>query len=241
MAFLPGGFAVVVLFGFLFGIAYLAKKQNAAAAAICQADSAQRERRARELGWRYDGTFVGDIRYRFFGSTPRGQSWELRYDSDASSSNSRPKVIWEITSLKSGRTEFQISQGKKFEDLQDPSAQKVLLFAARLAGGLKLEAVNDAIAFMKEARVQPLGSGRFRQRLKLIARTPGEVANLLDGECERLLLDWPRTVEPTFDAFQAVVVERDRAGLRIECRYDSTDMPLFEHIVKLGEALAARI
>jgi hypothetical protein len=241
MAFLSGGLAVVVLFGFLFGIAYLAKKQNAAAAAIYQADAAQRERRARELGWRYDGTFAGDIRYRFFGSTPRGQDWELRFDSDASSSSSQPKLIWEITSLKSGRTEFQISHGKKFEDLQDPSARKVLLFAARLAGGFKLDSVNDAIAFMQEARVQPLGSGRFRQHLKLIARTPGEVANLLDDECERLLLNWPRTVEPKFDAFQAVGIERDRAGLRIECRYDGTDMPLCEHIVKLGEALAARI
>jgi hypothetical protein len=97
------------------------------------------------------------------------------------------------------------------------------------------------ISFYRDAKVQQLGSVSFRNKWKVMARNLADVSRLLDAETEDLLLNWPKTVERQFDPLGSVVVTRGPQGLRIECRYDATDMPLFEHIVKLGEAIAARV
>ena len=203
--------------------------------------AALRECRSRELGWRYDPTYDGDIRYRFAGSTRQGQTWEMRYDSDASSSSSTPKLIWEITSLRVVQTSFEISQGKTFELMQHSGARKAAAVAASIAWAVGSATAQDAISFYRDAKIQPLGSARFRNKWKVIARNLADVSGLLDAETEDLLLNWPMAVERQFDPQSSVVVTRGPKGLRIECRYDSTDMPLFEHIVKLGEAIAARV
>jgi hypothetical protein len=217
-----------------------AKHQEARKALQEKPNAALRERRARELGWRYDGSHHGDIRYRFFGSS-KGVTWELKYDSDASSSTSDPKVIWICSSLAAQQTEFVISNGKYFEVMQTPIAQKIAAGAARLARAVAKGALDDTLEFLQQANVQTVGSAAFRTQLKAISRSPVVFGHFLDAEMEHLLLSWPQAVEAKFDPFAAVTVTQDTTGLRIECRYDSTDLPLFEHLVKIGEGLIDRM
>ena len=200
----------------------------------------QRERRAQQLGWRYDGTSIGDIRYRFFGTTANGQSWTLRYDSNASSTGAAPQIIWEVTSLFASQKEFEISSGRRVDALRSPVMRGVAFGIKRLTGVLGVSPAHG-LEFATEARVQPVGSGRFRLRWKAMARSPGDLSALLDDETEALLLRWPRAVEKNFDPYREVEVVRDDKGLRIEFKYDTSDMPLFEHVVKLGSALAIRV
>ncbi len=199
-----------------------------------------RERRAKALGWQYDGTYRGDIRYRFFGSTDDNHQWELRYDCNASSSASVPMVYWEMSGLKADRTEFEISNGRSFGAMQNPTGKGLAAGVGTLA---RLVGANDGsyLDFAREATVQPVGSGRLRLHLKVIARSPADVAGLLDDETQNLLLNWPRAAEGMFDPFRDVKITRDTQSLRIEFKYDTSDMPLFEHVVKLGCTLAQRI
>jgi hypothetical protein len=203
--------------------------------------SALRERRASELGWRYDGAYEGDIRYRFFGTTSNGQAWELYYDSDASSTGAQPKLVWQIASLRSKQIEFQISHARGFDAMRTGAGKHVASFAAGLASAVGSSSVRQAMLFLKEAVAQPVGTARFRTRFTVMARDRAGVERLLDNESERLLLNWPKSVEKKFDPFKQVSVFHDLKGLRIECRYDATDMPLVEHIVKLGTALSVRL
>jgi hypothetical protein len=216
-------------------------KLKAAAAAKEKPIAAQRERRARELGWRYDGAHRGDIRYRFSGTTSQRQAWELRFDSDHSSSSSTPKLIWEAAGLRADRVEFEMSSNRQCQSMQNPTAQKMAAGAARLAGAMGSKSMGGVFEFMKDAKLQTVGSSALRSHWAVVARSARDVARLLDDETETLLLNWPRTVEPKFDPFQNVTVRRDTKGLRIECHYDSTDMPLCEHLVKLGLAMAQRV
>lgn len=234
----------LLIFGltlFIFWIVRAHQKQNAANAAIDVPLAALRENRAAELGWLYDATHEGNIRYRFSGTTDLGHHWQLRYDSDASSSVSQPKLVFEISSLRADRTQFEISAGKSFEMMQSAVGLKAASVAASIAWAVGSGAAQDAIAFCKEATTQPLASSRLRGGFKVMARSPHDVSDLLDQETENLLLNWPATVEKSFDPYQQVSIQRGPKGLTIQCRYDSTDMPLVEHLMALGCALAVRI
>jgi hypothetical protein len=231
-----GGFFLL-----FFSVIRWAKKRDKQLAMAEKTNAVVRESRARALGWRYDPTHDGDVRYRFAGSTAQAHIWELRYDSDASSSSSTPKLIWEIASLRVMQTSFEISQGKAFELMQGSGARKVTSVAASIAWAVGSATAQDVISFYRDAKVQQLGSVSFRNKWKVMARNLADVSRLLDAETEDLLLNWPKTVERQFDPLGSVVVTRGPQGLRIECRYDATDMPLFGHIVKLGEAIAARV
>jgi hypothetical protein len=237
-------FIGLFIFGFtlfIFWIVRAHRKQDAVKAAKDVPLATLRENRAAELGWHYDATHEGNIRYRFSGTTDQGHRWQLRYDSDASSSVSQPKLIFEIYSVRAERTQFEISAGKSFEMMQSAVGLKVASVAASIAWAVGSGAAQDAFAFCREATIQPLASSRLHGNFKVIARSPRDVSDLLDQETENLLLNWPATVEKSFDPFQQVSIQRGPKGLTIECRYDSTDMPLVEHLVALGCALAARI
>jgi hypothetical protein len=226
---------------FVFWIVRAHQKEAAEKAAKDIPLALLRERRAKELGCDYNGTYEGNIRYRFSGRTGEGHRWELRYDSDASSSVSQPKLIFEIASLRAERTQFEISTGKSHELMQSATGMKVASVAASIAWAVGSSSAQDAIAFCKEATIQPLAGNRLLGHFKVIARHAIDVADLVDDETANLLLNWPQTVEPKFDPYQKVTISRGPKGLVIECFYDSTDMPLCEHLVALGSALATRV
>lgn len=204
-----------------------------------QPHAVQRETRARQLSWRYSGVHDGDIRYQFFGTTAQGYPWVLRYDSEASCTGGVPKIYWETTAVASSRLEFILSTAQGFDVLQNPLGRG-------LAAGVNL--LNNAFGgtphyadFLQSESTQMVGSARLRRKYKIRARTAREVAKLFDADTESLLLNWPRTAEKNFDPFKEIKITHDTKGLHIQFKYDTSDMPLFEHIVKLGSALAMRV
>ncbi len=232
--------SVLVFLAFVALAFWLVRQQKNRGAVKDKPNSDFRERRAKALGWQYDGSYHGDIRYRFFGTTDDNHQWELRYDCSASSSASVPMVYWEMTGLKAGRTEFEISNGRSFGAMQNPAGKGLAAGVGTLA---RLAGANDGsyLDFAREATVQSVGSGRLSLHLKVIARSAADVSALLDDETQNLLLNWPRAAESMFDPFRDVKITRDTQSLRIEFKYDTSDMPLFEHVVKLGCTLAQRI
>ena len=171
------------------------------------------------------------------GKTSQGLPWELRYDNGKSSSASVPKVYWEMTQLKANRKVFEISRGKSFEAQKNPQGQGFAAGAALMVGASS----PDELDFIREASVLPVGSRRLRERFKVIARSEADVAMLVTAEIENLLLNWPSATQAGFDPYRATKIICDSQSLRVELKYDTSDMPLFEHLVKLGVALADRV
>jgi hypothetical protein len=232
-------FSLVFFFVMALGIFGIFKIYKSRAEQRDKPLSDYRASRAMELGWRYQGTYEGDIRYRFSGSTATGQPWELRYDSDASSSNSTPKIIWEITALKAKRIEFIISKAQTDDILQNSvgrSMAATISLISRAVGASD----NGYADFLKAESSQPIGSYRLRQKFRIRARTSQDVLHLFDTKIESLMLNWPNTVEKNFDP-HSVKITQDAKSLRIEFGYDTSDMPLFEHVVKLGSEIASKI
>lgn len=201
---------------------------------------AARERRARDLGWRYDGTHDGDIRYRMFGTSPAGLAWELKFDSDHSSSSSQPKLVWTAASLKGEGIEFHLGSRKTFEVLTGATLKKLTSFANSLFGRFSVS-VEDYDDFVQNARVAQGGSTRFRSRFVVATRRREHTLELLDARLEALLLDWPAPMPKRFAPEQDVCAWLDRNGLRVECRIDDPPMPVCEQVVRLGECLADRL
>lgn len=224
---------------FIFWIVLAHRKQNAAKAAFDVPLAAVRSQRAAALGWGYTSVDEGDIRYRFSGTTQTGYPWELCYDSDASSSVSQPKLVFAITALRSERTEFEISAGRSFEQMRSATGMKATSVVASIARAVGSSAAQDAIAFHQEAAIQQEASSRLKHRFKVIGRHADDAAALLTGEVQQLLLNWPPTAQTAFDPYQKTLISQGPKGLVITCDYDGTDMPLVEHIVAIGGALAS--
>jgi hypothetical protein len=125
-------FSLVFLFVMALGVFGLFKIYKSRTEQRDKPLSDYRARRAMELGWRYQGTYEGDIRYRFSGNTATVQQWMLRYDSDASSSNSRPKIIWKITTLKAKRIEFG------YDDSDMPLFEHVVKLCSGIASKIRI-------------------------------------------------------------------------------------------------------
>lgn len=229
----------VVVLAAMAGFVWLAHA-NRASRISEEAVRRTREQRARALGWRYDGTHDGDIRYRMFGTSPGGLAWELKFDSDHSSSSSQPKLVWTAASLKGDGTVFHLGSRKVFEVLTGATLKKLASFASSLFGQFSAS-VEDYNEFVQAARPAQGGSTRFRSRFVVAAR-PGELpADLIDGELERLILAWPAPMPRRFAPEQDVCAWLDRRGLRVECRIDGPSMRVCEQVVRLGERLGDRL
>jgi len=221
------------------GLACLAYGNRAACVPESVARAA-RERRARDLGWRYDGTKDGDIRYRMFGTSPGGVAWELAYDSDHSSSSSQPKLVWTAATLKGEGLELHVGGRRQFEVLTGATLKKLTWFASELFGRFSV-LVEDYNAFVQAARQAPGGSARFRQRFVVAAKDPQLAADMVDSQLERLILDWPPAMPKRFNPEQSVSAWLGREGLRVECRIDDPAMSVCEQLVRLGDCLADRL
>jgi hypothetical protein len=200
-----------------------------------------RERRARELGWRYDGTPDGDIRYRFEGAGRDGLRWTMKFDSDASSSSSSPRLIWHTSALAAQRTELMLGERVRMESLTRGAARKLLGAANFVLGrvvGASLQDMND---FVAAAQVATDGSNAATA-FAIAARDPAMGRRLLrDSELARLLKAWPRGMPKGFAAPRAVSAELGRTGLTVTVSIDGPSMAACEHLAALGELLASRL
>jgi hypothetical protein len=199
----------------------------------------QREAFAKSKGWSYDGKRVGDVVYRFYGTTAQGHAWQLHYDSDAGSSSSVPMVHWAVQALASPRIEFEISDGKRFARHNSTLGRAM----GRGADWLSQKLGNHEatyVQFADQAVAQPVGSQALRDQWTLLARSPAQLIALIDATTQSLLLGWPTAQQVSFKPVDDVLITQDSKGQRIAMRYDACDLPLFEHVVKLGCALAQR-
>jgi hypothetical protein len=199
-----------------------------------------RERRARELGWRYDGTPDGDIRYRFEGRGPDGLRWTMKFDSDHSSSSSAPELVWDAPDLGARRLALMLGHRPRIESCTSGAARKVIGASNFLLGrvvGASLQEMND---FLGAAVVTTAGSAA--DGFAIASRDPALARRLLhDADLMRLLKTWPRGIPKGFSPQQAVSAQLDRDGLRVKVRLDGPPMAVCEHLAALGQALAARL
>jgi hypothetical protein len=200
----------------------------------------ERERRVRELGWEYDPTHDGDIRYRFRARTPGGVAWEMHYDSDHSSSSSRPRLVWQAADLRTARTELALASRRHYDAFASGTGKKLLGGVTLLFGWLSGGRLGDFNEFVNEARPLGGGSARLRQRFVLAARD-ARYASLLDASVERLLLDWPRVIGKPFEPETRLTGWLDRNGLRFECSIDGPPMAVCEQLARLGATFADRL
>jgi hypothetical protein len=200
-----------------------------------------RERRARELGWRFDGRPEGDIRYRFEGTAADGLRWTMKFDSDAGSSSSTPKLVWQLPGVRTERLELMIGHRTMLQSLTDGAARKLVGAANFALGRLVGRPLQELHEFAGAAEVFALGSSAA-DGLALACRDPGLAQRLRrDGELLRLLSAWPRGLAPGFDAAQAVSAKLDHDGLTVRVNIDGPPMTACEQLARLGERLAAHL
>lgn len=218
-----------LIVGAMLWIFAVARRQGARRDEIERRQKSVRERRARELGWRFDGTPDGDIRYRFEGYGADGLRWTMKFDSDAGSSSSTPTLEWQTTGLRSERIELMLGSRSYLASLTSGAGRKVIGAASFVLGRLVGASLQDMGDFVAAAQVVTLGTS---ERGFAAAARDGAAARrvLQDADVSRLLNAWPREVPKGFVAPQAVSAQLDREGLKVTVKVDGPDMALCEHL-----------
>jgi hypothetical protein len=230
----------ILVIGALVAILALLSRLKRAKEAREHRRAAERLRRVRDLAWDYDPSRDGDIWYRFRGTSPEGVAWQMHYDSNHSSSNSKPKLIWRAEALAAPRMELAIGSRIVYEGFTRGVARALLSGAARVFGRLADGALRDFNEFLHEARPLNVGTSRFRKKFVLVARD-ARYAGVLDAELERLILDWPRVEGKKFAPARALQVRLDRGGLHAQLQLDAPPMAVCEHLARLGERVVGRL
>lgn len=201
--------------------------------------AAQRPMRARAKGWRYDDTAEGDIRYRLHGTSPGGRAWTIAYDSDHSSSTSRPKLVFRAPHAGRDGIQWRLSSRRAYESLSGGAGRAIL---GALASVLARHSTTFAAhrEFMQRAREIPAGSTRFRQRYVLYG-VDSSAATLIDGDVERLVLAWPKFASGSANGDDALTLSLDADSLDATLACDGPTFEVIEHLAALGERLLDRL
>lgn len=232
----PAGFVGLFAWILVWARQHAARRENAE-----RRERAVRERRARELGWRFDGRPDGDIRYRFEGAAADGLRWTMKFDSDAGSSSSTPKLVWQLPGVHTQRLEFMIGHRTMLESLTGGAARKLVGAANFALGRLVGRPLQELHDFAGAAEVFAWSTSAA-DGLALACRDAGLAQRLRrDGELLRLLSTWPRGLAPAFDAAQAVSAKLDHDGLTVRVNIDGPPMAACEQLARLGERLAAHL
>jgi hypothetical protein len=230
----------VVAFALLIGYGYWwqnhgdGKRQREKAAQQAK----DRERLVRARGWRYTTIESGDIKYRIEGNLANGAAWTIEYDSDHSSSSSRPKLMFLAKSLGREGWLWSISDRKTFKITQHWAARSLILGLAKLIS-LGSDKLKGKTTFFQESKVLPAGSAAFRERFVLVSMSP-RYTRLVDHEVEKMILEWPEFTQSMSMRDNCISAELGPQGLQVQLYADAPSMAVIEHMVKLGNALASR-
>jgi hypothetical protein len=201
--------------------------------------AARRAERARELHWEYDDTRDGNIDFRIRGIT-HGFRWELHYDSDRSSSESSPKVVWRWRERPARRIELAIMGAMPDRIAFGPFGRGIIRFARRL--GVKSAAHPDGDDFYQNAVKVESDLTVFQKEWIVRARKPSLFRPVASHEIADLLTRWPEhSYGRSFQPAAVVNLLYDHEGLKLDCGHGVKEMAVLEHIVKIGCAVAARI
>ncbi len=206
---------------------------------LVQERAAERAARARELGWRYDGARDGDIDFRLSGTT-RGIRWELVYDSDRSSSESSPKVIWRWKEKPAQRIELSIMGAMADRVAFGAMGRALIGFARRIRA--KVHSHPDGDDFYQHALKVESDLTVFQKEWIVRARKPAHFRSVASHELAELLTRWPdHSMGRAFQPAAVVNLTYDHEGLSLHCGHGVEEMALLEHLVKIGCAVASRL
>ena len=201
----------------------------------------ERKVHARKLGWTYVGTREGRVDYRFAGSASDIE-WSMWYDSDHGDRSPTPKAHWRSANLRTpqlslviiGRKRYQMESGIVGRLLID-----VVTGVAQAIGGAHVRA--DKTEFYESALTLDEGRAGFRQRYAVVV-SPEMPRGWLDDELQAALLDWPTPKRGApYRGDEKIEVTLGPDGLRIVAQQMPEDFAFWNHLARLGEALAQRL
>jgi len=205
----------------------------------------QEERRKRERaasaaarGWQYDPTINGDIHYRISGQLEDGRDWQMEYNADQSSSSSSPKLIFRVPSPAERGHAWVIHDRRTWSFMQKGGVRAVASGILKLAGAFSDE-MRTRKEFFLNARILPAGSDVFREHFVLVSQDDKWTA-LVSSSIERQILHWPAFKQSMTNRDNCFSAELTDAGLKVQLFADAPDFAVIEHMVRLGQALAAR-
>nr|MBA3254012.1 hypothetical protein [Burkholderiaceae bacterium] len=198
----------------------------------------ERRVHARKLGWTYFGTGEGRVDYRFSGSASDIE-WAMWYDSDRGDRSPTPKAHWQSANVRTpqlslviiGRKRYQMESGIVGRLLID-----VVTGVAQAVGGGQVRA--DKTEFYESALTLDEGRAGFRERYA-IAVSPEMPGGWLDDELQAALLDWPKPKRGAlYRGDEKIEVTLGPDGLQIVAQQMPEDFAFWNHLARLGEALA---
>ncbi len=200
--------------------------------------------KARKAGWTYLGMRDGRIDYRFSGAT-RGIEWSMWYDSDRGDKSPTPKGYWQSTNVRSAFLSLVII-GRKRYLMESGTVGRLLMdvvggLAQAVAGETKDSVRVDKSEFYESALVLEEGRPAFRERFA-VAVSPDMPRGWVDEELQALLLEWPKTSGGvTYRSDEKVEITLRPDGLRIVAQQMPQEFVFWNHLARLGEALAERL
>lgn len=201
----------------------------------------ERKVQARKLGWKYDGRRGGRIDYRFSGGA-RGIDWLMWYDSDRGDDSPTPKAYWNTANIRTpemslviiGRRRFQIESGAVGRILMGVASGVAQAMTGSAGRADKAEFYETAITLEESRRA-------FCERY-VAAIAPDMPRGWLDDELQGLFLDWPAPRRGgSYRGDERVEVTLRADGLQIVAQKMPEDFAFWQHLARLGEALAHRL
>jgi hypothetical protein len=228
---------VSVLAAVIGGVAWLVLKSRQAQ----KEQEFERKVQARKLGWKYDGKRGGRIDYRFAGSA-HGVDWSMWYDSDRGDKSPTPKAYWTTANIRTPELSLVIIGRKRFQ-IESGAVGRILMgVASGVAQAMTGSAGRaDKAEFYETAMTIEEGRPAFSERY-VVAVAPDMPRGWLDEEVQGLLLNWPtprRGGSYRGDARVEVTLRAD--GLQIVAQQMPEDLGFWQHLARLGEALAHQL
>jgi hypothetical protein len=197
-------------------------------------DPRVRARRAKELGWQYDETAVGDTVFTVRGESG-GVKWKVRYREDPARPETRPTLTWATRSVQGSATELRLIGKKRYDrgkGLVEPVIEKL---SSLILSPREIALAQARAEFVERTPPAEVGSRTFRERYVVLARNHRLGRAIVDERLESLLLDWGRVTPHPEDV---VSVWIDWQGLRIDVDAPWTGIREIEHLVTLGMCFA---
>ena len=197
--------------------------------------------RARQLGWRYDGTRDGRIDYRFAGEDD-GIAWTMWYDSDRGDDSPTPKAYWTTENIRTPRLSLVIL-GRRRYGLESGMFGRLLMgvVSGIAAAANGREGAPDKVEFYESAVLLDDARAAFTQQFA-VAVTPDMPRGWLDEDLQHRLMRWPEgRASKAFKPEDAVEIQLGPRGLSLTVQHMPDSMAHWQHLADLGGQLAARL
>lgn len=202
----------------------------------------ERRVQARKREWTYNDVRDGRIDYRFSGAA-RGVEWSMWHDSDRGDDSPTPKSYWKSGNVRTPQLSLVII-GKKRYQMESGTVGRILMdvvtgVAQAVSGNGEIRA--DKSEFYEAAVLLEDGPASFRERFA-VAVAPDMPREWLDEELRTLLLKWPKPKRGSaYRADEKAEVTLRADGLQIVAQHMPEDFAFWNHLARLGEALAQRL